>query len=220
MPDPAQTPRIYVLAGVNGAGKSSVGGAILEEAGATFYNPDTAAREFRLKLPEIGQEEANGLAWQEGLRLLERAIDERMDFAFETTLGGNTMASLLEKASSAGMEVRIWYVGLESADLHIARVRSRVAMGGHDIPEAKIRERYARSRMKLIELLPHLAELKVLDNTEEGDPQKEQAPSPRVLLHMKWGKIVSSAELSLVPPWAKPILQAAIKSSGKTSSVR
>ena len=216
VPDLAQTPRIHVLAGVNGAGKSSIGGAMLEEAGVTFYNPDTAAREFRSKLPEISQEEANGLAWQEGRRLLERAIDERKDFAFETTLGGNTMVSLLKKGSAAGIEVRIWYMGLESADLHIARVRSRVGMGGHDIPEAKIRERYARSRMKLIELLPHLAELKVFDNTEEGDPQKGQAPSPRLLLHMKWGKIVSSAELSLVPPWAKPILHAAIKLSGKT----
>jgi hypothetical protein len=70
--------------------------------------------------------------------------------------------------------------------------------------------------MKLIELLPHLAELKVFDNTEEGDPQKGQAPSPKLLLHMKWGKIVSSADLSRVPPWAKPILQAAIESSGKS----
>jgi predicted ABC-type ATPase len=212
VPDTAQTPRIYVLAGVNGAGKSSVGGAMLEEAGVRFYNPDRAAREFRSKLPEISQEEANGLAWQEGRRLLERAIDERKDFAFETTLGGNTMASLLEKGSTAGIEARIWYVGLESADLHIARVRSRVSMGGHNIPEAKIRERYARSRIKLIELLPHLAELKVFDNTEEGDPQKGQAPSPKLLLHMKWGRIVSSADLSLVPPWAKPILQGAIES--------
>src|SRR4029077_18353873 len=126
------------------------------------------------------------------------------------------MASLLEKGAAAGIEVRIWYVGLESADLHIARVRSRVDMGGHNIPEAKIRERYATSRMKLIELLPHLAELKVFDNTEEGDPQKGKAPSPKLLLHMKWGKIGRSAELSLVPPWAKPILQAAIKLSGKT----
>ena len=189
---------------------------MLEEAGVTFYNPDKAAREFCSKLPEISQEEANGLAWQEGRRLLERAIDERKDFAFETTLGGNTMASLLEKANAAGIEVRIWYVGLESAELHIARVRSRVGMGGHDIPEAKIRERYARSRMKLIELLPHLAELKVFDNTEQGDPQKGQAPSPKLLLHMKWGKILSSADLFLVPPWAKPILLAAIESSGKT----
>jgi predicted ABC-type ATPase len=216
VPDLLQTPRIYVLAGVNGAGKSSVGGAMLAEAGIEFYNPDSAAREFRLKLPGISQEEANGLAWQEGRRLLEKAIDERKDFAFETTLGGNTMASLLEKASAAGIEVRVWYVGLESADLHIARVRSRVAMGGHDIPEAKILERYARSRMKLIELLSHLAELKVFDNTEDGDPQKGQAPSPKLLLHMKWGKIVSSSDLSLAPPWAKPILQAAIESSGKT----
>jgi predicted ABC-type ATPase len=214
--DLPQTPRIYVLAGVNGAGKSSVGGAMVDQVGVEFYNPDSAAREFRLKLPGISQEEANGLAWQQGRRLLERAIDERKDFAFETTLGGNTMASLLEKASAAGIEVRIWYVGLESADLHIARVRSRVGMGGHDIPEAKVRERYARSRIKLIELMPHLAELKVFDNTEEGDPQKGQAPSPKLLLHMKWGKIVSSSDLSLVPPWTKPILQAAIEFSGKT----
>jgi predicted ABC-type ATPase len=214
--DLGQTPRIYVLAGVNGAGKSSVGGAMFAKAGVRFYNPDSAARQFRWKLFGINQEEANALAWQEGRRLLERAIDERKDFAFETTLGGNTMASLLEKASAAGIEVRIWYVGLENAELHIARVLSRVDMGGHDIPEAKVRERYARSRMKLIGLLPHLAELKVFDNTEEGDPQKGQSPSPKLLLHMEWGKIVSSANLSLVPPWAKPILQAAIQSSGTT----
>lgn len=215
MPDLRQTPHIYVLAGVNGAGKSSVGGAMLVEAGVEFYNPDNAAREFRSKLPGISQQEANALAWQEGRRLLERAIYERKDFAFETTLGGNTMASLLGKAHASGIDVRIWYVGLETAELHIARVRSRVGMGGHDIPEAKVRDRYARSRMKLIALLPHLAELRVFDNSEEGDPQKGQAPSPKLLLHMKWTKIVSSADLPLVPSWAKPILQAAIGLSGK-----
>jgi predicted ABC-type ATPase len=205
--------RIYVLAGVNGAGKSSVGGAMFAQAGVEFFNPDIAARKFRLRFPGISQEEANSLAWREGRRLLERAIVERLDFAFETTLGGNTMGSLLEKAISSGIEVRIWYVGLESAELHIARVRSRVSMGGHDIPEGKIRERYTRSRMKLIELLPKLAELRVFDNTEDGDPQKGQSPSPKLLLHMKHAQIVSSHDLHLVPQWAKPILQAAIKSS-------
>jgi predicted ABC-type ATPase len=210
VPDFPQSPRIYVLAGVNGAGKSSVGGAMLAEAGVQFYNPDSAANRFRSEFPGISQEEANSLAWQMGRRLLERAIDQRKNFAFETTLGGNTMASLLEKASAAGIEVRIWYVGLETADLHIARVRARVGMGGHDIPEAKVRERYARSRMKLIELLPKLVELRVFDNTEEGDPQRE-IPSPKLLLHMKWGKIVTSSNLPDVPPWAKPILQTAIQ---------
>ena len=162
----------------------------------------------------MSQLEANSLAWQEGRRLLETAIDERRDFAFETTLGGNTMPSLLEKAISEGIEVRIWYVGLEGADLHVARVRSRVAMGGHDIPEAKIRERYSRSRINLIALLPKLTELKVFDNTEEGDPQKGQLPSPRLLL-TRFTADRRTCATPRVPEWAKPIIQAAIETSGR-----
>jgi len=214
--DSTPPPRIYVLAGVNGAGKSSIGGAMLEQAGVEFFNPDKVARQFQSTYQGISQEDANSLAWQQGRRLLQRAIDERKDFAFETTLGGNTMPALLKKATSSGIEVRIWYVGLESAELHIARVQSRVAMGGHDIPETKIRERYAQSRMRLIELLSVLTELKVFDNTEEGDPQKGQTPSPKLLLHMKRGKLVEASNLHQIPQWAKPILQAAIESSTKT----
>jgi predicted ABC-type ATPase len=188
---------------------------MLAQVGIEFFNPDRAARRFLSIQPAMSQEDANSAAWHEGRRLLERAIAERQDFAFETTLGGNTIASLLKLAISRESEVRIWYVGLEGPELHIARVRSRVALGGHDIPEAKIRERYSRSRMKLIELLPHLTELKVFDNTKEGDPRKGRAPSPKLLLHMKQGKIRSTCDLRLIPSWAKPILQAAVESSGK-----
>jgi predicted ABC-type ATPase len=201
---------------VNGAGKSSIGGAMLEQAGVEFFNPDKVARQFQSTYQGTSQEDANSLAWQQGRRLLERAIDERKDFAFETTLGGNTMPALLKNAASSGIEVRIWYVGLESAELHIARVQSRVAMGGHDIPESKIRERYAQSRLRLVELIPVLTELKVFDNTVEGDPQKGQAPSPKLLLHMNRGKLVKASNLHQIPQWAKPILHAAIESSTKT----
>jgi predicted ABC-type ATPase len=210
VPEGSQPGRIYVLAGVNGAGKSSIGGAMLAEAGIDFFNPDSAARRFLALQPGLSQAEANSAAWQEGRRLLEKAIRDRLDFAFETTLGGNTIPSRLEKALLEGSEVRIWYVGLENVNLHIARVRSRVAQGGHDIPEAKIRERYIRSRVKLIELLPKLTELKVFDNSEEGDPQKGHSPAPKLLLHMKAGKVVRLIDLPAVPSWAKPILQAAI----------
>jgi predicted ABC-type ATPase len=199
---------------VNGAGKSSIGGAMLLQAGVDFYNPDTAARSFLLSGQGMTQEDANAAAWEQGRRLLERAIDERKDFAFETTLGGKTIASLLKKAITQGIEVRIWYVGLESPELHIARVRSRVKLGGHDIPEAKIRERYVHSRANLIELLPSLAELKVFDNTEEGDPQKGKSPAPKLLLHQKAGEIMSLCDLRSVPQWAKPIIQTAIKIAG------
>jgi len=202
--------RVYVLAGVNGAGKSSVGGAMFAEAGQEFFNPDLVAQEFLSEYPGIGKEDANARAWQEGRRLLEVSIVTRQDFAFETTLGGNTIARLLKQAAKSGIEVRVWYVGLEGVELHIERVRSRVAQGGHDIPEAKIRERYDRSRWNLLDLLPQLMELRVFDNTAENDPQAGRWPEPKLLMHWRRGRIAHSYNLARMPEWAKPILQGAI----------
>src|SRR5260221_605369 len=131
---PSRVPRIYVLAGTNGAGKSSLMGAMLLQQGVEYSNPDHAAQRILSVNPGISQANANSAAWYEGKRLLERAITERLDFAFETTLGGKTITNLLDKALLEGVEVRVWYVGLEGVERHIARVRSRVAQGGHDIP--------------------------------------------------------------------------------------
>ena len=103
-------------------------------------------------------------------------------------------------------------MGLLSAELHIARVRARVAKGGHDIPEARIHERYDRSRLNLIRLMPGLTELRVYDNSEEADPDAGIAPEPELLLHMVRGKIMSSCDLAATPAWVKPLLGAAIKS--------
>lgn len=215
MTDREHIPCIYVLAGANGAGKSSVGGAMFLESGVEYFNPDDAALRFQSINPGMTQEEANSAAWREGKRLLEHAISERLDFAFETTLGGRTIAALLVRALSEKMEVRIWYVGLASPELHIARVRSRVAAGGHDIPEAKIRERYESSRLNLVDLMPKLKELRVFDNSEEADPRSGIAPRPTLLLHMNRGKIVEICDLAKVPQWAKPILLTAMKISHK-----
>ena len=102
-------------------------------------------------------------------------------------------------------------MGLTSPELHIARVRSRVAKGGHDIPEARIRERYDRSRLNLIHLLPKVTELRVYDNSEEADPHAGVAPEPMLILHLVRGEIAGSCDLALTPVWAKPILAAALK---------
>lgn len=178
--------------------------------GVEYFNPDEAARRILSANPGITQGQANSVAWQEGRRLLERVITERLNFAFETTLGGRTITALLNSAHSAGSEVRIWYVGLRTVELHIARVRARVSKGGHDIPEARIRERYDRSRLNLIELMPKLTELRVFDNSKEADPDTGVPPDPQLLLHMKRGKILSSPDLAKIPEWAKPILAAAM----------
>ena len=211
MTNKPQNPCIYVLAGTNGAGKSSIAGAMFEGQGGVYFNPDEAAGRILAVNPGLTQEDANSAAWHEGRHLLERAIAKRLTYAFETTLGGDTITALLERALSAGIEVRVWYVGLSSPELHIARVRARVARGGHDIPETRIRERYHRSRLNLIRLLPNLTELLLYDNSKKADPASGIAPEPILIMHLDRGAIVESCDLSVVPEWAKSIVMAALR---------
>ena len=209
---------IFVLAGCNGAGKSSIGGAALLESGVRFYNPDEAARKIAAANahlnppPTMG--EVNAAAWSQGRTLLERAIDRHLDFAFETTLGGQTMSGLLERAAGEGLAVHGWFAGLTNVVLHVDRVRQRVARGGHDIPREKIVERYDGGRKNLVRLLPRLASLRVYDNSAEADPGRGLTPAPRLLLHCVERKIIAPTKLrSLLadaPQWAKPIVAAAL----------
>lgn len=213
MADGAPEACLYVLAGTNGAGKSSLAGAAFLQSGVEYFNPDQAARLILARNPGLDQVEANSAAWHQGRRLLERAITERKTFAFETTLGGTTITGLLQRALAAGTAVRVWYVGLESPDLHIARVRARVARGGHDIAAERVRARYDSSRLNLIRLLPRLTELRVYDNTAEADPHAGVAPEPMLVLHTRQGRIVRSCPLAETPGWAKPILAAALSAA-------
>ena len=209
--EPKRPYRLYVLAGVNGAGKSSIGGARIRSLGAAYYNPDEAARRIRESDPRLGQREANGLAWNEGRRLLERAIAERLDFAFESTLGASTIPRLLAQAADEGAELWVWFVGLDSAEKHLARVRSRVKAGGHDIPEADIRRRWEMSRQNLVALMPKVTRLWVYDNSHEADPHRGNAPRPRLVLELRGGTIAGPADLRATPEWAKPIVARALQ---------
>jgi predicted ABC-type ATPase len=211
---------IYVLAGTNGAGKSTIGGALLLAEGVRFYNPDEAARRRRAANPGLGADEANGLAWQQGVTLLQRAIARDGNFAFETTLGGDTITRVLEAAIDAGLAVHLWYAGLASVERHIQRVRARVAGGGHDIPEETIRRRYVSSRLNLIRLLPRLASLRVYDNSADADSARGVEPRPVLCLHLERGTIVGPADLSATPQWAKPIVAAALRARSRRSARR
>jgi predicted ABC-type ATPase len=212
MPGNAERPpQIRVLAGVNGAGKSSIVGATIRDNGGEYYNPDEASREIMAANPGLGQTEANSVAWEQGRKLLERAIDQGLDFTFETTLGGNTIPRMLAEAAKRGVEVDIFYVGLASAEAHIERVRQRVSAGGHDIPEADIRRRYLHSLINLVILLPVLTELRLYDNSATADPATGKAPQLVLVLHTDRGRIVGPSDLTSTPDWAKPIAAAALK---------
>lgn len=207
-------PVLFVLAGVNGAGKSSVGGHLIERAGLAWFNPDTFARELQAATG-CDQVQASATAWHEGMRRLDEALAAGADFAFETTLGGRTVPAKI-KAASATHDVLMWFCGLSSPDLHLVRVRARVAAGGHDIPEAKIRERYPAALRNLIALMPCLAHLQVYDNSAQADPG-EAIPDPRLVLEMKAGRLVRPADvvsLEGTPDWAKPLVEAALSMGG------
>lgn len=200
-----------MLAGVNGAGRSSVAGAAIRAAGGEYFNPDEAAQAVLAASPGVSRHAANAAAWEQGRRLLERAISTGSDFALETTLGGTTIPRLLHAATDAGHAVLVRYVGLDSADRHIARVRARVAAGGHDIPEAMIRTRFETSRLNLIGLLPRLTALDVFDNSTEASMTETGRPAPVLLLRWDRGRVAAVAPLAAIPSWAKPIVMTALR---------
>lgn len=210
--------RIFVLAGVNGAGKSSIGGAALQARKVPYFNPDLAARTLLDTNPALTQESANAQAWEMGRAGLERALDQGLNFAFETTLGARTIPDMLLAGARKGAQVHIWYAGLESPEKHIERVKERVLAGGHPIPEDKIRARYVSSRSNLIRLLPHLASLRLYDNSVDGDPKAGVRPQPTLVLHMEGGQLISHIALDQVPQWAKPVVAAAFDAAKKKAT--
>lgn len=202
---------ITVIAGVNGAGKSSIAGEMIRSAGEDYFNPDEQTREL-IEKDLLPLSEANGKAWLMGVDNLQRAITHNLDYNFETTLGGNTITKLLHQAIDTGIEVRIFFCGLKTPELHIERVAARVQRGGHNIPEDKIRERWTGSLNNMVSLAPHCSALKVFDNSI---PAGHDGPEPTCLFYFSKGVVVPPVAEPM-PEWATPIYHAALNHSGMT----
>lgn len=203
-------PTITVIAGTNGAGKSSILGAFLRERGGDYFNPDEVARTLRANQSALNHKDANSAAWCAGKQLLEAAISHHRDYTFETTLGGNTIKRIVQEAAAQHHRLVIWHVGLNNPDAHINRVQKRVQRGGHAIADATIRARFTRSLENLIELLPQVHEFRLFDNSREVQIDKGEPPQPKSLLYLRQGEIVSSVDLRDVPDWAKPVFLACL----------
>lgn len=198
---------ITVLAGVNGAGKSSILGMSYESKGAHYFNPDEAARILLQKRSVTDQTVANSRAWEIGYQRLNTAIDLDENFAFETTLGGNKIFQALMRAVTLQREVQISFVGLATPELHIQRVAERVNRGGHPIDEAKIRERWETSRSNMVELIASCHSASVFDNSL---PLVGGKPQTVCLFRMQQGAFLTGP-IPDMPEWAKPLAAAAMK---------
>lgn len=149
-------PEVMVIAGPNGSGKSTIT-KMLRIVGK-YINADDIKKAILCSDLE---------AAEKAEELREQMLSNHADFTFETVLSTERNLKLLKKAKLNGYFIRGIYILTADANINIARVRSRVAIGGHDVPEDKIRSRYAKS----LNIIPQLVEicdvLHIYDNTKE-----------------------------------------------------
>jgi predicted ABC-type ATPase len=135
------TPRALIVAGPNGAGKTTFSRLYLPHEGrcSTFINADLIAA----GLSPFNPDKSAVHAAQIMVQAVADAVRRREDFAVETTLAGRSYIGRITAWKQAGYHVSLVFLALPSVELAIERVRLRVAQGGHDIPEAVIRRRFA-----------------------------------------------------------------------------
>ena len=133
-------PRLYIISGCNGAGKTTASYSLLPEMleCSEFVNSD----EFAKGLSPFDPSKASIKASRYMLMKIRYLLKRQMDFAVETTLATRTLLKTVRMAQEAGYTVTALYFWLNSPDLAVERVKARVEAGGHNIPEETIRRRY------------------------------------------------------------------------------
>jgi predicted ABC-type ATPase len=167
-------PTIYLIAGCNGAGKTTFAKQFLptEVKCLRFLNADELARGISPLKPSAGAVRAARLLLTQVAECLRR----RETFALESTLSGKTYIRLFQRARRLGYEIELHYLWLSSPAQAIARVRQRVQQGGHHVPAADIRRRFKRSLVHLLaDYLPLATRWAVWDS--RGLPVKHLAIS-------------------------------------------
>lgn len=149
-------PEVIVFAGPNGSGKSTI--TQMAKIGGEYINADD------IKATTLCTDLEAAVKAEE---LREYMIKSKKDFTFETVLSTDRNLLLLQRAKAQGYFVRGIYVLTSNVDINVARVHAREALGGHGVPEEKIRSRYG----KALALIPRLVEvcdiLHIYDNTKE-----------------------------------------------------
>lgn len=158
-------PNLYIIAGCNGAGKTTASFTILPEILKVreFVNADSIAA-------GLSPFNVESVAFEAGRIMLQRIqqlMTEKEDFAFETTLSTRSYVSLIKQAQTMGYNITLLYFWLISPDFAKQRVAKRVSQGGHNIPKEIIERRYYRGIANLLNLyIPIVDKWIVIDNME------------------------------------------------------
>lgn len=186
--------QLWLLAGANGAGKSTFYRLYLKPRGIPFVNADLIAREMAPGNPEAASYKAAMVAERLRSDLLNRGVS----FCFETVFSHVSKIDFIAHAKTLGYEVILVYIHLENPELNEARVNQRVTEGGHNVPPEKIFSRIPRTMKNISTILPLVDSARLLDNSSRKNPFRQVASV------QKGRKYVLTDEL---PAWAEKLLE-------------
>jgi len=130
--------KLYLIAGANGSGKTTLAHELLrEEKGLIFLNADETAAKIG---DRVGLASGKII-----LKEIDRMLDSGKSFVLESTISGNYHKRVLTEAKGRGYEVTMYYVFLDSSYLNLERIKNRVALGGHNVPDEDVIRRFDKS---------------------------------------------------------------------------
>jgi len=162
-------PDLYIIAGPNGAGKTTASFTILPQIFncREFVNADEIARGLSPFNPESIAFEAGRIM----LQRIEQLIETNQTFAFETTLSTRSYVRLIERCKKKGYTINLIFLWLNSPELAMERVQTRVAKGGHNIQEDVLRRRYRKGLQNFVNLFMPLCDKWIMADNSYSLPQ-------------------------------------------------
>ena len=194
---PNEKPKLIVIAGPNGSGKTSVTAQILKHEwvqGCVYINPDNIAQE---KFGDWNSPEAVLKAAQFATEQREQCLVRGQSFIFETVFSAIDKVDFLTRAKEANFFIRLFFVGTTHPSINASRIAHRVIEGGHDVPIPKIINRYYKSISNTSIVASFVDRLYVYDNSLDYTPV-------RLIFRATDGKV--EKVYSNVDDWAMPIL--------------
>jgi len=185
--------QLWLLAGGNGAGKSTFYRTQLEPLGLPFVNADVLARQLFPEEPERHSYEAARMV--DTIR--SQLLLEGRTFCYETVFSHPSKIDFVAQAKTLGYEVILVVIHLEQTALNNARISQRVQEGGHFVPENKVNERIPRTLQNIKLALPLCDRVYLLDNSRSDDPFRQIAELCQ--------GVVKAKALPL-PHWARNLL--------------